>query len=162
MQFYELRRREFITLLGGRGRVAACGASAAAGDAGGRVPQRRALSSDAHLVAAFRRGLSEASYVEGQNIAVEYRWVEGQSQRVAEFVADFIRRQVKVIFAGGGDAEVRAVKAAIGEIPMVFAVGGDPVEYGLVARLNWPGGNATGVTVITASLWPKRLELLAS
>src|SRR6266545_3020076 len=140
-----MRRRVFLGVLGG---------AAVAWPLGARAQQpampligflsARALASDAHLVAAFRRGLSETGYVEGQNIAIEYRWAEGQSQRVAGFVADLIRRQVTVIFAGGGDAEVKAVKAAIGDIPMVFAVGGD----------------ATGVTVITASLWPKRLELL--
>ena len=156
-----MKRREFIALLG---------ATAAARPLGAHAQQptmpvigflsARALASDAHLVAAFRRGLGETGYVEGQNIGIEYRWAEGQSQRVAEFVADLIRRQVVVIFAGGGDAEVKAVKAAIGEIPMVFAIGGDPVEYGFVASFNRPGGNATGVTVITASLWPKRLELL--
>ena len=156
-----MRRRVFLGVLGG---------AAVAWPLGARAQQpampligflsARALASDAHLVAAFRRGLSETGYVEGQNIVIEYRWAEGQSQRVAGFVADLIRRQVTVIFAGGGDAEVKAVKAAIGDIPMVFAVGGDPVEQGFVASLNRPGGNATGVTVITTSLWPKRLELL--
>jgi putative tryptophan/tyrosine transport system substrate-binding protein len=153
-----MKRREFIGLLGG---AAALPLAARAQP----VPvigffSARALASDAHLVDAFRSGLKGTGYVEGQNVAIEFRWAEGRSERVAGFVADFVRRQVAVIFAGGGDNEVKAVKAAIGGIPMVFAIGGDPVEYGFVASFNRPGGNATGVTVITASLWPKRLELL--
>ena len=120
----------------------------------------RTSASDKHLVDAFRNGLKETGYVEGQNVVIEFRWAEGRFERVADFVADFNRRQVAVIFAGGGDYEVKAVKAAIGVVPMVFAIGGDPVEYGFVASFNRPGGNATGVTVITALLWPKRLELL--
>ena len=120
----------------------------------------KGLASDAHLVTAFRQGLAETGYVEGQTVAVEYRWAEGNSARVNEFAADLVRRQVSAMFVGGGDGEVRAVRSAVSSIPVVFAIGGDAVKDGLVASMNRPGGNATGITVMTAELWPKRLELL--
>jgi putative ABC transport system substrate-binding protein len=91
---------------------------------------------------------------------IEFRWAEGLIDRVPRFIADLTQRQVAVVFVGGSDAVVLAAKTAISTIPIVFATGGDPVDYGLVASMNRPGGNATGVTVITAALWPKRLELL--
>ena len=154
-------RRQFISALGGAASAwpLAARAQQPAMPVIGYV-SARSLTSDPNLVDAFRQGLKETGYVEGRNARIEYRWAEGQPQRIATFVADLLHRQVAVVFAGGGDAEVRTVKEAVGEIPMVFAVGGDPVETGLVASLNRPGGNATGVTVITAALWPKRLELL--
>ena len=120
----------------------------------------RSPTSDTHLIAAFRQGLAETGYVEGQNLTVEYRWAEGKSSQVAEFAADLVRRNVSVVFVGGGDAEVKAVRTAVTGIPVVFAIGGDAVKDGLVASMNRPGGNATGITVMTAVLWPKRLELL--
>ena len=153
-----MKRREFIGLLGGAAALPLMARAQPMPVIG--FLSARALVSDAHLVDAFRKGLNETGHVEGQNVAIEFRWAEGRSERVPEFVTDLIRRRVAMIFAGGGDADVKAVKAAIGEIPMVFAIGGDPVEEGLAASFNRPGGNATGVTVITASLWPKRLELL--
>ncbi len=112
------------------------------------------------FVSGFRRGLTEAGFVEGRNVTIEFRWAEGLIDRVPGFIADLAQRQVAVIFVGGSDAVVLAAKSAISSIPIVFATGGDPVEYGIVASLNRPGGNATGVTIITAALWPKRLELL--
>jgi len=151
-----MKRREFIGLLGGAAALPLMARAQPMPVIG--FLSARALASDAHLVDAFRKGLNETGHVEGQNVAIEFRWAEGRSERVPEFVTDLIRRRVAMIFAGGGDAEVKAVKAAIGEIPMVFAIGGDPVEEGLAASFNRPGGNATGVTA--ASLWPKRLELL--
>ncbi len=120
----------------------------------------RSLASDAHLVAAFRQGLNETGYVEGKNVAIEFRWADGQLDRLQTLAADLVRRQVVVIFAGAVEAQIRALNAAISTIPLVFATGGDPVALGLGASFNRPGGNATGVTVITAALWPKRLELL--
>ena len=123
-----MRRREFITLLGGAARVAARGARAAAGDAGDRVsPQRVARRASTHLVAAFRQGLKEAGYVEGQNVAIEYRWAEGQYDRLPALAADLVRRQVAVIVAATAPAAL-AAKAATTTIPIVFAIGGDPVR----------------------------------
>jgi putative ABC transport system substrate-binding protein len=112
------------------------------------------------LVVAFRQGLSEAGYVEGRDVTIQYAWAEGQVDRLPTLAADLVRRQVSVIFCGGMDVKVRAVKDAISTIPAVFATGGDPVELGLVASMNRPGGNATAVTVVTAALSSKRLELL--
>jgi len=119
----------------------------------------RAPSSDAHLAQAFSRGLAESGRIENQNVVVEFRWAQGQPDRIPGLLADLMRR-VSVIFVGGGDAEVGVVRAAVSALPLVFAVGGDPVQQGLVASLGRPGGNATGVSVITGELWPKRLELL--
>jgi putative ABC transport system substrate-binding protein len=120
----------------------------------------RSLASDAHLVTAFRRGLNETGYVEGRNVQIEFRWAEGQFDRLRVMAADLVDRQVAAIFAGGMDAAIRGVRTVITTTPTVFATGGDPVGLGLVASFNRPGGNATAVTVITAELMPKRLELL--
>jgi ABC-type uncharacterized transport system substrate-binding protein len=156
-----MRRREFISVLGG---------AAVAWPISARAQQPampvvgflsgRSLASDRHLVDAFRQGLNETGYVEDQNLTIEFRWADGQLDEPAALAADLVRRQVAVIFAGAVDVQIRDLNAAIRTIPVVFATGGDPVALGLGASFNRPGGNATGVTVLTAALWPKRLELL--
>jgi putative tryptophan/tyrosine transport system substrate-binding protein len=115
----------------------------------------------APFVAGVRQGLSEAGWVEGQNVAIEYRWAEGRYDRLAALAAGLVGRKVDVILASGGDVSAFAAKGATSTIPIVFAVGGDPVEQGLVASLARPGGNLTGVSVLAIELNPKRFELLS-
>jgi putative tryptophan/tyrosine transport system substrate-binding protein len=112
------------------------------------------------MIAAFRKSLSEAGYFEGQNVSGQYRWAEGQLERLPELAADLVRRQVSVIFTGGGSDPCLAAKAATSKIPIVFANGTDPVEAGLVTSLNRPGGNITGITFLNNTLGPKEVEVL--
>jgi putative ABC transport system substrate-binding protein len=155
-----MRRREFITLVGGATTwpIAARGQQQPmpvvgfldAGSAAARTQQ----------VAAFRKGLAEAGYQEGQNVSLEFRWAEGQYGRFGELAADLVRRRVSVIVTPGSGTAALAAKAATTTIPIVFGAGGDPVQEGLVASLNRPGGNVTGVNFFTVEVVAKRMQLL--
>jgi putative ABC transport system substrate-binding protein len=156
-----IRRREFITLVGG--------ASAWPLTAGAQQPAMPIMGflrpgssqEDTQSVVAFRQGLKEVGYIEGQNLTIEYRWGAGQYDRLRTLAAELVSHQVALIFAGSPPAAL-AAKSATGTIPIVFTSGADPVALGLVASLNRPGGNVTGVSFLLSSLGPKRLELLPS
>ncbi len=157
----DMRRREFITL---------CGAAAATWPLTARA-QQPAMTVIGYLgpespavfasrVTAFRQGLGETGYAEGRNVAIEFRWAEGQHNRLPALAADLVGRQVAVIVAPGGAPGALAAKSATTTIPIVFEMGADPVAIGLVGNLNRPGGNLTGVSSLNVQVTPKRLEIL--
>jgi putative tryptophan/tyrosine transport system substrate-binding protein len=156
-----MKRREFVTLLGG---------AAAAWPFAARAQQQpmpligfmsgRSPKDSTHLVAAFREGLGETGFVEGQNVDIEFRWADGQYDRLPAFAADLVNRRVAVLVGVGGDVSAVAAKRATATIPVIFGMGSDPIKAGLVESLNRPGGNATGFTLLTNEMEPKRLGLL--
>jgi ABC-type uncharacterized transport system substrate-binding protein len=155
-----IRRRDIIALLVG----------ATAGPLAARAQQMsipvigfmsaRSPEDSAHLVAAFRRGLSESGFIEGQNVAVEFRWARGRYDSLPALATELVNRPVSLLVAVGGDPSPVAAKQATATIPIVFGIGGDPVKAGLIESFNRPGGNVTGVTLMTALMEPKRLGLL--
>jgi putative tryptophan/tyrosine transport system substrate-binding protein len=155
-----MRRREFISLVGG---------AAVAWPLSARAQQGLPVIGFLHLgspaanekrLAGFRKGLRDAGLVEGQNVTIDFRWAEGKGDRLAELAADLVRRQVSVIVTLSATQAALAAKAATSTIPIVFQVGSDPVEIGLVASINRPGGNATGVSSLSSEIMPKRIGLL--
>ena len=156
-----MKRREFITLLGGAAATWPLAARAQQqampliGWMSGRSPE-----DSSHLLAAFREGLRETGFVEGESIAIEYRWARGRYEQLPAMAADLVSRRIAVLVGIGGDPSALAAKQATSTIPIVFGMGGDPIAAGLVTSFNRPGGNATGFTLLTNLMEPKRIGVL--
>src|SRR5579864_1858571 len=155
-----MRRREVITLLGGAAASPIVARAQQApvpvvGFLSSRSPEEAAVHT-----AAFRRGLTEAGFVDGQNVAIVFRWAEGRYERLPALAKELVELRVSVILAGGGELSARAAKDATASIPVVFVIGDDPVKVGLTASYNRPGGNLTGVSFLTGELGGKRLSLI--
>ena len=157
-----MKRREFITLLGGAAAAwpLAARAQQAPMPVVGFMNINTSAESVPDLLAAFRQGLKETGFVEGQNVAVEYRWAQGQYDRFPELATEFVRRQVAVIAATGGEPSPQSAKAATQSIPIVFTANGDPISEGLVTNLRQPGGNVTGITIFGPAAVTKRVQLM--
>src|SRR5579859_3355133 len=155
-----MQRRDFIRLLGGA--TAAWPALARAQQPMPVIGFLNGLSLEVWepFVTAFRQGLNAGGFDEGRNVAIEYRWAENHSERLASLATDLVRRAVNVIVASGGDPSVQAAKAATATIPIIATMAFDPVESGLVASMNRPGGNITGVSLFSTELVAKRVEML--
>jgi len=159
-----MRRRDFFPLLGG----AMVGSTAGPLFARAQLPTRpvigflhlTSIETNRENLALFRRGLEETGYVEGQNVVIDYRWAQGRNDRLSPLVDELVRRQVSVIVVLESTNGALAAKAATQTIPIVFLIGTDPVEIGLVTSLNHPGGNITGISTLNVDLAAKRLELL--
>ena len=155
-----MRRREFLSVVGG---AAAWPLAVRAQQPAMAVVGFLHIASAgpmSHLVAAFRDGLKEQGFVEGQNVVIEFRWADGQYDRMPPLAADLVGKRAAVIATGGNETTVRAIRAASATVPIVFNTGSDPVKAGMVASLSRPGGNATGVNILTVELEAKRLGLL--
>ena len=155
-----MKRRQFIA---GLAAISAWPAKARAQQAGLPVIgflSGRSSEDSGYLIAAFKRGLSDNGFIDGKNIAIEYRWANGDYGRLPDLAAELVKQQVAVLVAVGGEASAGAAKAATSVIPIVFGIGSDPVRSGLVASFNRPGGNMTGVSILTNQMEAKRLGLL--
>ena len=154
-----MRRREFLGVLGGSAIGWPFGAQGQQASVIGFI-STRSLEDSGYLVDAFRKGLAEQGYNESRNLAVEYRWAQGQYDRLPSLAAELVGRRVSLITTVGGEPTALAAKSATSDIPIVFVIGGDPVKPGLAVSLNRPGGNSTGISLLTGDLESKRLGLL--
>jgi putative ABC transport system substrate-binding protein len=156
-----LRRRAVVSLVAAAAACALCASAAHTQQAGTPIIGYLSVrSNDNYLVEALQRGLRETGYVEGQNVAIEYRWAMGQYDRMPAMAAELARLPLAVLVTAGGEPAALAAKAVTSTIPIVFVIGGDPVKVGLVASYNQPGGNATGTSILTPTMEAKRLGLL--